>query len=92
MRTIVAIGACIVAASASAQQFTMKLSSPTINDVTQEWMKAFKTGVETRSGGKLKIESEADVYKALGMNGDHYHVFEDMFAEEIFTKDASPGS
>src|SRR5205814_603419 len=22
------------------------------------------------------------VYKALGMNGDHYHVFEDMFAEE----------
>ena len=32
------------------------------------------------------------VYKALGMNGDHYHVFEDMFAEEIFTKDASPGS
>ena len=50
------IAACAMAASASAQQFTMKLSSPTINDVTQEWMKAFKTGVETRSGGKVKIE------------------------------------
>src|SRR5258708_6674291 len=45
-----------VAFSASAQQFTMKLSSPTINDVSQEWMKAFKSGVESRSGGKIKVE------------------------------------
>ena len=45
-----------VAFSASAQQFTMKLSSPTINDVSQEWMKAFKAGVESRSGGKIKVE------------------------------------
>jgi C4-dicarboxylate-binding protein DctP len=37
-------------------QHTMKLSSPTINDVTQEWMKAFKSGVESRSGGKIKVE------------------------------------
>src|SRR5207237_7164913 len=51
-----AIAAWAIAAPASAQQFTMKLSSPTINDVTQEWMKAFRTGVESRSGGKLKIE------------------------------------
>jgi len=45
-----------VAFSASAQQFTMKLSSPTINDVSQEWMKAFKAGVESRSGGKIRVE------------------------------------
>lgn len=42
--------------SLSAQTFTMKLSSPTVNDVTQEWMKEFKAGVESRSGGKIKIE------------------------------------
>jgi C4-dicarboxylate-binding protein DctP len=41
---------------AGAQPFTMKLSSPTINDVSQEWMKAFKSGVESRSGGKVKVE------------------------------------
>src|SRR5436190_5553545 len=56
MRIIVAIAACLVAAGASAQQYTMKLSSPTINDVTQEWMKAFKAGVESRSGGRVKVE------------------------------------
>ena len=46
----------MVAASANAQQFVMKLSSPTINDVVHEWMKAFKAGVEQRSGGKIKVE------------------------------------
>jgi C4-dicarboxylate-binding protein DctP len=34
----------------------MKLSSPTINDATQEWMRAFKSGVESRSGGRVKVE------------------------------------
>jgi len=38
------------------QQFTMKLSSPTVNDVTHEWMKAFKAGVENRTNGRVKIE------------------------------------
>src|SRR2546430_6548971 len=57
MRKIWVAGALFaLALSASAQQFTMKLSSPTINDVTQEWMKAFKSGVESRSGGKIKVE------------------------------------
>jgi TRAP-type C4-dicarboxylate transport system substrate-binding protein len=41
---------------AVAQQFTMRLSSPTINDVTHEWMKAFKSAVETRTAGKMKVE------------------------------------
>ncbi len=41
---------------AGAQTFTMKLSSPTVNDVTQEWMKEFKAGVESRSQGRIKVE------------------------------------
>src|ERR1700686_5931052 len=44
------------ASAASAQQFTMKLSSPTVNDAPHEWMKAFKAGVEQRSGGRIKVE------------------------------------
>jgi TRAP-type C4-dicarboxylate transport system substrate-binding protein len=44
------------AAPAQAQTFTMKLSSPTINDVTQEWMKEFKAGVEARANGRIKLE------------------------------------
>jgi len=41
---------------ASAQQFTMKLSSPTINDVTHEYYKRLKAGIEKSSGGKIKVE------------------------------------
>ena len=46
----------LFAGAANAQQFTMKLSSPTVNDAPHEWMKAFKAGVEQRSGGKIKVE------------------------------------
>lgn len=42
--------------AAGAQSFTMKLSSPTINDTQHEYMKAFKAGVEARSGGRIKVE------------------------------------
>ncbi len=38
------------------QQFTMKLSTASLNDVNHEFMKALKTGVESRSGGKIKVE------------------------------------
>ena len=41
---------------ASAQQFTMKLSQPTINDVVHEFYKTLKTEVEKRAGGRLKLE------------------------------------
>ncbi len=44
------------ASGAMAQQFTMKLSTPTVNDVAHEWMKVFKTGVEARSNGRIKVE------------------------------------
>ena len=43
-------------AIAQAQTFTMKLSSPTVNDLSHEWMKTFKAGVEGRSNGRIKVE------------------------------------
>jgi C4-dicarboxylate-binding protein DctP len=46
----------LTAGAAHAQQFTMKLSTPTNNDVTIEWMNAFKAGVEARAGGRIKVE------------------------------------
>ncbi len=52
----IAATALFATASAQAQQFTMKISSPTVNDVTGEWAKAFKAGVEARSNGKIKVE------------------------------------
>src|SRR6266513_2317243 len=54
---MIAAAVCVAcAATANAQQFTMKLSSPTANDVSFEWMKAFKGVVESRSAGKIKVE------------------------------------
>ena len=53
---IAAAALAALATGAHAQQFTMKLSSPTINEVSHEWMKAMKAGVEQRTGGKVKVE------------------------------------
>jgi TRAP-type transport system periplasmic protein len=51
------LGAALLGATGvSAQTFTMKLSSPTINDSSHEYMKAFKAGVEERSKGRIKVE------------------------------------
>lgn len=51
-------GAALALASAGslAAEFTMKLSTPTMNDVNVEWMNAFKKGVEARSNGRLVVE------------------------------------
>jgi len=46
----------VLCGEASAQQFTMKMSSPTINDVTHEMYKRVKAGIEARAGGKIKVE------------------------------------
>src|SRR5262249_50478516 len=56
--TLVAIATASVlaAAPACAQQFTMKLSQPTVNDVVHEYYKALKAGVEARTGGRIKLE------------------------------------
>src|SRR5262245_3960231 len=51
-----AAGLAWAAAPAGAQQFTMKLSQPTINDVTHEYFKRLKAGIEQRAGGKIKVE------------------------------------
>jgi TRAP-type C4-dicarboxylate transport system substrate-binding protein len=50
------LAAGLFAAPASAQQFTMKMSLPTINEVIHEYFKAIKAGVEQRSNGKIKVE------------------------------------
>lgn len=57
-KTMFAVAATALAcAGAMAQpQFTMKLSTPTINDINVEWMKTFKKGVEARTNGKLVVE------------------------------------
>jgi TRAP-type transport system periplasmic protein len=53
---VVAANVLFITAPAHAQQFKMKLSSPTINDVTHEYFKRLKTGIEERSSGKIKVE------------------------------------
>lgn len=35
---------------------TMKVASATVNDVLHHWMKSFKTAVEARAEGRLKVE------------------------------------
>jgi TRAP-type C4-dicarboxylate transport system substrate-binding protein len=51
-----AMALALGAGPAAAQQFTLKMSAPTANDVSTEWMAAAKKGIETRSGGKIKVE------------------------------------
>src|SRR5215467_8125963 len=56
-RLIAIAAASVLATTAvSAQQFTMKLSLPTINDVVHEYYKTLKAGVEARAGGRIKLE------------------------------------
>ncbi len=54
--TCVLASGVLAAMPASAQQFTMKLSQPTINDVTYEYFKRMKAGIEQRAGGKIKVD------------------------------------
>jgi C4-dicarboxylate-binding protein DctP len=54
--TGLAAGVLFAAGPARAQQFTMKLSQPTINDVTYEYFKRMKAGIEKSSAGKIKVE------------------------------------
>src|SRR5437868_221697 len=56
MRTIAVIAALALSGSAWAQQFTMKLSAPTVNDMNIEYMKAMKAGIEPRTNGRIKVE------------------------------------
>ena len=56
MRLIALLISFAVTGSASAQQFTMKLSCPTVNDMNVEYMKAMKAGIEPKSGGRIKVD------------------------------------
>ena len=47
---------CAIGTNVAAQQFTMKISSPSANDITTEWMRQMKAGIEGRSGGRVKVE------------------------------------
>ena len=41
---------------ASAQEFTLKFATQTINDIQHEYIKVFKTELEKASNGKIKVE------------------------------------
>ncbi len=57
IRWLATIGTMVLAAApVSAQQFTIKASSPTINDVVHEYYKTIKASIEQRSGGRVKVE------------------------------------
>ncbi|MBV9235384.1 MAG: TRAP transporter substrate-binding protein [Xanthobacteraceae bacterium] len=54
---VLAVAAALLAHTGEARaQFTMKLSQPTINDVTYEYFKRMKAGIEQHAGGKIKVE------------------------------------
>jgi C4-dicarboxylate-binding protein DctP len=63
---IIAAGLLLSLNVATAQPYTLKIGSGTVNDTSQEWMRLFKEGVERRSGGKVKVETY--VASALGSN------------------------
>jgi TRAP-type C4-dicarboxylate transport system substrate-binding protein len=56
-RSVAFVAAALLSVTAAqAQTHTMKISSPTVNDLSQEWARQFKSGIEARSGGKIKVE------------------------------------
>jgi len=63
---LVAAGLLMSLTFASAQPYTLKIGSGTVNDTSQEWLRLFKEGVEKRANGKLKVETY--VASALGPN------------------------
>jgi C4-dicarboxylate-binding protein DctP len=57
LMSIAALAGTVLAATpAAAQQFTMKMSFPTLNDVHHEFFKRLKAGIDQRSGGRIKTE------------------------------------
>lgn len=51
----IALGAASLT-SAQAADFTMRFSTPTINELQYRWMQAFEAAVEERTGGRLEVE------------------------------------
>ena len=53
---IAATSIALLAGTATAQDFTLKVSSPTNNDVILKWMETFKENVETGSDGQIEVQ------------------------------------
>ncbi len=51
-----ALAGCFAGVQAQQKTFTMKLSTPALNDTNHEFYKQFKAGVEARSGGRIKVD------------------------------------
>ena len=56
MKKLLLAAVLLAAASANAQQFTMKLSTSTSGDALVEWLNTFAKGVQASTGGKVKAE------------------------------------
>src|SRR5438094_303404 len=56
LRPLLAALGMLVAASAAAQSFTMKLAVPTVGDPNHEFIKRYKAAIEKNSGGRIKAE------------------------------------
>lgn len=56
IRTAAAALAVGLAAPAAQAQFKIKISSPTVNDASQEWARLFKERMDKRAGGKIAVE------------------------------------
>ena len=63
---VLAVALATASMVAAAQQFTMKISAPTANDVSTEYMAAMKKGIESRTG-TIKVGLEADL---VAFDGD----------------------
>lgn len=53
---LAAVAAFAAGSSAAAQSYTLKVASPTNNDVILKWMETFKSGVEAGSDGQIVVE------------------------------------
>ncbi len=53
---LVAATATVLAAPAFAADYTMKISTPTINDLQHEWMKLYKEELEKRTDGRIEVQ------------------------------------
>lgn len=50
------LAALLIAAPAVAADFTMKIGTPTLNDIQHEWMKRAEPRFEEASGGRIDVE------------------------------------
>ena len=53
------LGACVAVGLSGpvlAADYTMKLATPTINDLQHEWMKRYKEELEARSDGRIEVQ------------------------------------